>query len=384
MPATYELRIRNRAGALTDIVTGGGMNNPTEARSGFRRLSYTKRVNQPGLCEFIVRADHPLIANLEPDSQIEVWRKDDTYGIAWYRDFGGLFVDEIIRNDDDTDQGTFIGYAVGYLDFLTREIVAYKADTSNRNAFSSTEAETIAKTLVTYNATSAGTTGDGRVRNTETWATNITVQADAASGAQLDYRCAWRNLHTALLELSDLGLGDFDLVKTGAQAWQFRWYDGQLGTDRSTDVVFSLRRGNMSNPELRRNRRTEATVAIVGGQGEESSREVVSRTGANYNSAYNARAVFVQASQFFTTDGLNAAGDARLEELRARDSLSFRAIQTPGNTYGLHYFLGDLVKARFYDFDRVQKIYQVEVIVEPSATQVERVNIVTANPPGAS
>lgn len=382
MPATYELRIRNRAGTLTDIVTGGGGSPSGEVRSGYRKLSYTKRVNQPGLCEFIVRADHPLIANLEEDSQIEVWRKDDTYGIDWYQDFGGFFVDEIIRNTDNTDQGEFVGYAVGYNDLLTREIVAYKANTANRNTFTSTEVETIAKTLVTYNATAAGTTGDGRIRNTEAWAANVTVQSDAAAGPTIDYRCAWRNLHTVLLELSDLGQGDFDMVKTGAQAWQFRWYDGQLGTDRTNEVVFSMRRGNMANPELRRNRRNEATVAIVGGIGGESARDVVSRTGPNYNSLFNARTVFVQASQFSTTDGLNAAGDARLEELRARDSLTFRVIQTPANAYGEHFFLGDLVTARFYDFNRAQKIEQIEVVVEPNAKQIERIAIETVNPPG--
>ena len=139
--------------------------------------------------------------------------------------------------------------------------------------------------------------------------------------------------------------GDFDVVKTSATAWQWRFYDGQLGTDRTASVFFALERGNMSNPTWRDIRTDEKTVCIVGGQGEESSRTTAIRTGTNYDASTNNIEMFQNATDVDTTDGLNARGDAALDERKAQKQFEFDVIQTPGSQYGTHYTLGDLVTA---------------------------------------
>ena len=139
--------------------------------------------------------------------------------------------------------------------------------------------------------------------------------------------------------------GDFDLVKTAATTWEFRWYAGQLGTDRSASVILSVERGNMTDVVYDYDLASERTVAIVGGQGEAQDRSFVVRTGADYNATTNDAEVLVDARRFSTIAGLESAGDVVLGKSRAAVSFDYRVIQVPSTLYGLHYFLGDKVKA---------------------------------------
>lgn len=375
MAISYSLQIYNRAGVRQGLLTGS---TQTVDSGGFRVLSYRKEVNAPGFLTFVIDSDHPLLELIETDWQVEVWRWDDALGVDKYCDFRAFYRDDESSADADSHSTTTV-YCIGQMDLLARAIVNYKAGTANRNEFVSDPAETIAKTLVTRNATASGTTGDGRIRNVDAWGAFVSVQADAASGNTIDYNCAYTNLLEALQDVARVGGGDFDLVKTAAQAWNFRWYAGQLGTDRSASVIFSQARGNMGNPTLAHNRLNESTVAIVGGQGEESARTIVTRTGANYDATYNSRELFVPATEYTTTDGLNGAGDRRLDEVEARDDLQFEVIQTPATLYGLHYNLGDLVTGSYRSTSQTKKIAAVVVAFQDGGEQAEQITVEMQN-----
>jgi hypothetical protein len=247
--------------------------------------------------------------------------------------------------------------------------VAWKAGTASRSVFTSDPAETIMKTLVSYNAGSAATTGHGRIRTGTI--TGISTAADGADGTVTDWYCAYDNLLETLQKLARIAGGDFDLVKTGAQAWEFEFYTTRLGTDRSATVIFSLEYDNMSNPRFVTQRLSEATVALVGGQGEGSLRQVVTRTGANY-AAGNDIEIFVDARDAGSTAGLNAKGDTVLEERRAYDQFDFDVLQTAVSLYGKHYFLGDLVTAvnPFTGTALARKINGVTVTVNRGTEQI--------------
>ena len=223
--------------------------------------------------------------------------------------------------------------------------VAYYADTANRSKFTSKSIETIANTLVTYNATTSGTTGDGRIRAAAGGYpfTGLSVEADDGEGASIDWYCAYSNLLETLQNLVK-GHGDFDIVKTSDIAWQWRYYHGQLGADKSATVIFALSRGNMKEPTFRDIRSGEATVALVAGQGEESERDVVVRTGTNY-AAGNDIEIFIPATDIDKDDttGLNARGDARLSENEAVKAFSFGVLETSATQYKRDFDLGDLV-----------------------------------------
>lgn len=348
--AQYELRIYNAAGSLQYIVTDAA-------------FSYTKRVNAPGFLQFIVDDAHSVVGNLSRDYQVEVWRQraadsGESNGITNGADAYFLVRDEERRADSDGNSSVTY-YCPGQMSLLQRAIVAYPSGQDLRSDYTSDPAETVLKNIVKYNLTSSGTTGDGRIRNADE--TSITIQTDGAGGNTIDYACAYRNVLDALQEVATIAGGDFDLVKTAAATWDFRWYSGQLGTDRSASVIFALQYGNMASPTLRRNWLKESTVAIVGGQGEGSSRTTQTRTGTNYDSATNSTEIFVDARDLTTTTGLQKRGDIALYQSEARDDLQFDVVQTPGSLYGLHYFLGDKVTGYYQGVTATKQITAVTV-----------------------
>lgn len=360
MSASYYLRTYTPAGVLTSVITD------------FLELSYTNAVNSPGILVFTLPAGHHAIQYFELDAQVEVMRNDAAAGIDWYCDFYAFWRGEE-READDSGTTRYTAICPGQMDLLRRSNVAYPANSSNRNVFTALPAETIIKDLVRYNATSAGTTGDGRKRTVTT--SGITIQTNGATGTTIDYTCAWQNLLSAIQEVALIGNGDFALVKTGLRAWEFRWYLAQLGTDRSTTITFALQYGNMANPKLTRDYTSERTVAIVGGQGEESSRTIVVRNGANYDATNNAVETFVDARQLTATASLNARGDAELESIRQRNKLTFDVLQVPSTLYGQHYFLGDLVTGYYEGITTVQKIAGVTVSLDSSGNESIKVEL---------
>lgn len=373
MTAYYEIRIYSPAGARQATLTGATGNPDDGADGGYISLAYAKQVNGVGNGLFVINAKSSIVAYLDPagvpllDAQIEFWRSDPDNAIAPYCDFYGFLRD---REYDTDDNGvtTFIAMLDEQQDYLRRSIIAYRADTANRSLFSDVPAETVMKTLVTYNATAAGTTGDGRDVDVDDWGAYLTVHGDGAEGSHVTKSCAGRILMDVLQEVADEGGLDFGLTKMGDQSWEF-WTDTRMGDDHTADVKFSLPRGNMRRPHLRSNHRAEKTVAIVGGQDTGAARAVRVRTGANYNSVYNSFEVFVNASQYATDAGLDSAGDARLEELRAQDELTFDVIQVPSTLYGKHYRLGDTVSAYFLGFSYTPKITRVAIDVRNRGSQ---------------
>lgn len=366
MAVNYALVIKTRAGVPQRILTG--------QEGGFRWLSYQQETNGVGLLMFDLDAEHDAIDDLEQDGQIEVWRNDVAQSVAWYADFYALFVDEERFAGDDGDS-TFRALCPGQMDFLARAIVAWPANVANRSLFTAQIASTVMTNLVTYNAVAASaTTANGRIRTTDL--ANITCETDDVSGNTITFACAQQGLLEALQDVARIGARDFYLVRTGAQAWQFRT-DNYLGDDRSATVIFALNFGNMGNPQLKRNRLNEKTVMIVGGQGTEASRTFVTRTGDNYNATYNSKEAFYPATQYTTTAGLNAAGDVRLDEVRARDDLTWDVIQTPGSLYGVHYFLGDLVTGYYQGVTATKQIIAVTITFAPGNDRAETIAIET-------
>lgn len=338
--AIYRIDIYDDAGIKHGSLTGTGSGGE-ERRSGFLSFSCTRRVNAAGLLIFTLRGDHPLLSSMSDKWQFELWRKP--IGQVWTREFVGIFRGGQWRYDDKSN---IIIYCYGLLSLLSMRIINYAANTVSRTVFTAVDpAETISKSLVTYNITSDATTANGRKRDGTNWpATQITVEADGGGGNLQPWYCFGSVLLESLQKLSQVGGGDFDLVKTSPTAYQFRWYAGQIGTDRSFSIKFSVSLGNMGSPEVDMSWENEKTVACVWGQGDDAMRDYVTRTGSNY-AADNDIEMFINASDVPIGDtyGLNTRGDQKLEEYRAKRLFRFNALQAPTTLYGIHYFLGDLV-----------------------------------------
>jgi hypothetical protein len=323
-------------------------------------LAYTRRVNAPGIVTLDLAPEHHAIAELELDGQVEIWHQDRANGIARSCDFRTLLRGTRYRVDDNGDE-VLTATCVGQLHLLSRRIVAYPAHTTGISSIAATRAETVMRTLVATNCTGLATVANGRARDGAI--TGVSVEPDEARGNVVSWSGPWKNV---LGELQDLarplvGGGDFDLVSTGPQTWVFRFYPGQIGTDRSSGadaVTFSRAFDNMATPDVTVSRVEEKTVAIVGGQGEEDARQISVRTGPDYTAA-DAIETFVDARNAATLAGLETAGDRALDEARSRPTLTFTPLQTPRTLYRKHYFLGDLVRARYRDLSVVLKVVAV-------------------------
>lgn len=344
--ANYRLDVYDTSGDLQYALTD------------FKYLAYTRRVNNPGVIQFGIRGDHPMLGTIADKWQVEVWRKPDSED--WTRETTGLYRKLAWEYGE---QSRAVITCNGLLSMLSWRIVAWYTSTDNRSSFTNEKAETIGNLLVKYNCTSDATTANGRLRDGEI--TGLSVETDGEEGESVYFYCAYSNVLEALKKLSMVGGGDFDLVKTSSTAWQYRWYTGQLGTDKSSSIYFALARGNMANPVYEDNRIEEVTVAVVGGQGELSSRMTAIRTGTNYNVSTNNIETFVAATDVASSGGLNSRGDERLTQFEAVKSFKFDVLQTPSTMYGTHYTLGDLVTAvnPFDDTEYTQKVDAVTVSI---------------------
>lgn len=341
--------------------------------SDYYELAYVKRVNEPGLLQFTLPGNHKDIANLAHDYQVRVMRRnaDPAINLDWYCDFYAVFRGQEEWNDGGIEY--FKAICPGHMTLLGDYVIAYPSASGNRTSFTSAKAETIMRTLVERNATSAGTTADGRKRAVTT--KGVTVVADGLQGATItssDF--AWDNLLSKLQDVALIASGDFDLVYSGGSTRQFRFYAGQLGTDRSTTITFSLDRANMKDPRYVLDRTNEKTVAIIGGGGEDSSRTIVLASGVDYSSI-NDKELFVDARNSGTvTAALLSAGNKKLDDARAREYLTFSVLQTVSCFYGKHYFLGDKVKGVYKNHTVTQKVQGVSINYKPQ-DKIETVDI---------
>jgi len=347
MSSEYRIDVKDRTGALVATCTN------------YSSLTYRKRINEISLGEFTIDGNDPLVDLLDWNYQVEVWRRNLDMGVAWYCDFYGLHRGYVQKNSGGVE--TYTARMLSQNSLLARRCIGYYAGYANRSKYTTVAPETIAKSLVTYNATASATTGDGRYRNGALSGFAINVDTDQARGTALDWSCANQNLMATLQSLAETAGADFDLVRTGPATWTFYWYPGSLGADLHETVKFALQWGNMADPELTYDRTGEKTVAVTGGQGDGSGRPIVIRTGADYAAA-NDIETFVNASNYTLTAGLNAAGDSEMYTDRARAALTFKALQTRSCYYGKDYALGNIVSAAYKSFSSAaQKITGVTV-----------------------
>lgn len=346
----YRVDLLTPAGVKVAEFTPAGLD-------GLLELAYTKRVNQPGLLTLVLSGDSPDLTKFQHRAQVEVWRRNSTMGLPWTRDFCGLYLGQ--RRESKGVQNLFTAVCPGQMTLLSWRIVAYPAAIDNRSTFTNKPAETIMKTLVSTNIGPSATTGNGRLRDGVV--SGMSVASDLARGTSLDWNCAQDNLLVTLQKLAAVGGGDFDLLKTGPQAWTFEFYPGQRGTDRSATMTFSLFFDNMGEPVYALDYSAEKTVAIVGGPGREDDRIFEIAYGAGYDGIEHNREVFVNASSDKTPDAREATALAALARAQAKESFTYSVLQTPASFYGVHYSLGDLVTATYGPIQTIQKVVGVTV-----------------------
>lgn len=341
MRSLYHLVIKSPAGEKRAQLVG-------IADGGFLTLSAAMHVNEAGRLDFTLLADNPVIALLEDDSQVELWRN----GTMLFRT---LYQQPHLYTVDEQDQERFVATCYGEKDLLNRAIIAWPSGTINRSIFTELSAENILNVLVQTNVTSEATVANGRLLDNPM--TMITMGVDAGHGTILTRDgLSGKSLLQEMKEVAKLGNVDFDLIKTGSQIWQFQVFDGQRGVDRTDTVVFSRSRRNMASLSLTGSTQDPRTAIVVGGNGEGDAREFVVRYGPDYSKSNHREFFQTFSGEIGGTAMMQAAGDQAAQENRLRNMLDFVPLQVAGTRFGIDYGLGDLVKGTYRD---VTAIYQV-------------------------
>lgn len=363
MAPEAKLIIRDQAGTKRAELVGDAYAGD-HYMGGFWALQSVQEVNGAGLLEWTMDARKDLAQEIQNNWQVEYWRRDRANSIAWYREFDGIYR---AREGETRDEPTFIGRAIDAKALLGWRHVLYKTGVANRSTFTSANGETIMKTLVQYNMTSSGTVAASRLRAaTQAGAMSgftITLEADSARGSTVpSWLCAQDNLLETLQKLARVAGGDFDLIKTGAATYEFRFYPGQRGTDRTATISFSTNFDNMVNPRYAYNRLGEKTVIIVGGQGQGPLRTFSDERFGDDWTATNDIEAFVAATNTSSSSALATIGDQKADQFRARETFDF-AVRQAGKLYGRDYFLGDLTTAYYapYNLSIQQQVRKVTI-----------------------
>ncbi len=355
MAETWQVKLKTVAGVLEMIV------------DDYASFSYRRQVNSAGAfaLRFARHADETQTAFEVRcalwvlDGQVEFWHRDIANSLAWTLDFEALIRWQAWYVTVDGALVYEVG-GVGYVDLLARRVIY--ATAGSAGGTKSGPAESLMKAWVLEQV--GASAGAGRVT------TGLSIEADGAAGNTLTMGRSYKGVLPVLQEIAAIGGGDCDVVGTGAATFEFRWYTGQRGTDRTATVIFALERGNMAEPSLRIARQNEVNAVLVGGQGEAAARALVWRTTAGLidDSTWNRCEQFRDARNESTTAGLNAVGDKALDEGQPRWNIGFKVVQVPTCSYGVHYFLGDLVTAKFTAYTGTKKINAVSISCNDSGT----------------
>jgi hypothetical protein len=351
MSAIWQVRLKSQAGALVALL------------DDYEQSTLTKIVDGVGTCALRMKGADPKVALLELDGQIEFWRRDEAQGLAWYLEAEYLFRG---WNPKLTSEGAYLFEAMGhqYNHLLKRRVVEVTPTTPG---VWSGAAETVIKAIVKDQC--------GADAMAARQLTGLTIAADGARGNAITNDYSSKNLLEVCQGIAAAGGGDFDVVGTGAGTFQFTWYPGQRGTDRSATIKFAPELGDMAEADLQRLRHDEVNTILVGGQNSGTARETVWRTDTTLtdDSPWNRCEAYVSASQETTDAGLNTAGDTELFNGRPTNQFSCVVLQLPGCYYGQHYQWGDLVATSFDTYSGIKQIRTVTITV--SANEGESIKL---------
>ena len=342
----YQIIIYDKTGARTAIL------------QSFAEISFSKRLNKREFLAIRLHGNHPAISKFQLNYHVEVRRRDTRNDVGWYTEFYG-FYRGMTREYSGNSNHFVTLHVVGQKDILYWSIVAYKGATVDRSSFFASRAETIMKQIVTYNCTTLGTTTDGRESDFLVSDYTVTIQVDGATGRELDWSCQFENVLDSLSDLAEAdGPSDFDLVKTGATTWDFRYYYDRRGSDLSDSVKFNIGRGNMTNVNYEELFSENRRIFVIGGKGQNQSRE----TFVNYHPNYGVdgqEEAFINGSSF-TSSEIESGVFLDLNEKQIDRRISFDPIDVFGTIYAKDYcvggVLGDLVNVNFFEFNDDLKV----------------------------
>lgn len=328
MAPQYTISLRNSAGTLQAI------------SQDYLDLAISRVINAPDMAVLIYDSNSSNVQHLVQGAIVQITRQDADAGISAQTEFSGI-IRRIVRTV--SDKTTYEVTCVGMIGLLGTRIVAWRSSVANRAYFSAVPAETILKTLFSYNLGSLATVAQGRLLDGSI--TGMATAASGGAGTVLTIGVAYQNVLNAMQKVAEDGGGDFDLLYFAPATWTFTWYTGQRGTDRSATVRLSVPLGTIGELVVDDNRIDDFTAVIVGGEGEAEARLIATRP-ATLPTGLSLREGFADARNLKKSSltALQLHGQTLLNsQARIRTTYTATLLQNAALRYGRDYFVGDRV-----------------------------------------
>lgn len=348
--AEYELYFYTPDNVLEAVVTG------------YIEIHYTLIVNEISAATIVLSGQYS--GNLDEDTRIEIYRDGSLVGDTQFFVIGAS-----LKLGADGSYTTEI-QAAGAMVILSWPVVNYAPGLLQSHH--TDYAGNIVKQLVRQNIGSLAA-DSGRDMSAR-----LAVQADTDDGAAIVLDVGWRRLLDSIKEAAALSAESgtaiyYDIVKSG-NTLELQTFAGQRGTDRSTAVVLSPERGNLTNVSLAKDYSPAASRVIVAGTGQELWRNVVEV--ANTAQANNSPWGYIK-EHFYSTDRATTTteavhfGEAYLNLNANKVTLSGTPLNIGSLAYGVDYRWGDKITIEFLGYIAIVSLDRVSVRVRDGAENVE-------------
>lgn len=301
------------------------------------------------------------------DRQIHIWRAPAGGSLGLNAVY---FVEDWNVYDDGS--GMMIELSGSGLNrILESRIVAKYAESSGAQMLN-VAADDMMKQIVTNEI------GASAVAGRDLSAAGFSVQPKSTSGIVIDKAFSWRNVLQTLQDIQSQTRNKgsevlFSVVATGTNplTCEFRTYIELFGQDRTmatnNPLVFSIERGNLSNPRFQSLTSNSINHVYVGGAGENADRliEEVSNPNESQTSKWGRREGFLSNPSVKTPSVLAANGNTRLAErgMKTKFSADIKdTVETPYGGSGWH--VGDKVVIYFAGREFVAIIRRVKVAID--------------------
>ena len=357
----------------------------------FQQVTFGQLVNGVTSCTIQLHGQHGVIPYLTTNALIEVWRQIPGHLPAavptlrqrtdnWYVEWAGLFTDINSHTIYSNGNDVYVGTAYNLIDLLQRrEILWYATDVDSESKKTAIPAQTAIYEFVEENLGASATAVAGRIFDGTM--TGLVVPLLIGSGPNWTGSRAWRNVLETIQEIALYGSIDFDVSSQPGGTFVFETYPDQLGRDRTTigldpttglnaagypPVIFDLMLNNVSQMTYSHRRSNSCNLVVTTGQGQYTGRAVgtaIDMTDID-GRRLNQREMTRNANTQDDAASLVTLAEEWLSRGGAVEDLDFVPYLTPSTLYGVHFWLGDRVTARFAGQEYHKRLSSVNLTVD--------------------
>lgn len=358
----YQLTVRDPSDGSTRVVLDG---------AAFDDCKFSRVLNDVGIFAMTLPSDPDWPSIFTIDALIDVERSSPLTGQLEVED---TYLTRLLHRFRDGEEERFVVGGLSLNHLLARRLVDPADDPLAAGGYS-TKAGPADDILISYADEQCGP-GASAVRQFP----NFTIAASTSVGAGAGRRLRYENLLEVFQEVANQSNVDFVITRIVDNALRLTVLP--IGTDRTRSrnypfapfVELNPLRGNLSDPSLLLDRKSEQNYVYALGQGPGENRIVFKLQGAgNYDSPYN-RIEFttdIRSAERGDSQTILTSAQIALFEKQPKNEFTFKPTGTePGNVYRVDWNIGDLVTAVWDDEIIDLRIREVEISLDSSGETI--------------